>query len=128
MDDGSMPVPADPPVSVRTRASLAAAAMLSGAAGAACGTTAVPPDKDAPKVRTRVHFEDEWDGEYDAETDEHASAQPERVFFDDEDDDGDPGDDDDMQQRDGESSDEYEASINDKIPSLMHFCCRPAFS
>ena len=96
---------------------------------AAYGTTAVPPDEAAPKVRTYVRFADEWDGEYNAETDESESAQPDRVFSDDEDDDGDPGDDDDIiQQRDGESSDEYEARLNGKVPSPMHFCCWPAFS
>ena len=31
-------------------------------------------------------------------------------------------------QGDGESSDEYEARLNGKVPSPMDFCCRPAFS
>ena len=67
--------------------------------------------------------------QYDAKTDESESDQAEYVFFDDEDDDGDPGgDDDDMQQRDGESGNEYEARLNAKVPSPIHFCCRPVFS
>ena len=82
--------------------------MLPGASGAAYGTTAVPADEAALKVRTHVRFADEWDDKYDAKTDERKSAQPERKFFDDADDDGDPGDDDaDMQQRGGESGDEF---------------------
>ena len=89
---------------MRTRASLAASAMLSGAFGAANGAAAVPPDEVVPKVRTHVRFADGCDDECDAETDESERDQAEYVLFDDEDDNGDPGgDDDDKKQRDGES-------------------------
>ena len=128
MDDGSIPAPADAPVSMRTRASLAIATMLPTAPGTLQGTVEGPLTM-AAAAHTHVHFADEWDGEYDAETDESDGTQAERVFFDDADDDDDPGDDDgDMQQRDGESSGEHEARLNGKVPSPIHFCCRLVFS
>ena len=80
--------------------------MFPGVAGTAHDTTAEPPDSAGPKVRTHVRFADEFDDEYEAETDGSESAQAERVFFDDEDGDDDPGGGDgDMQQQVGESSD-----------------------
>ena len=128
MNDGSIPVPDAPPVSMRTRASLATATMLPSAPGTAQGTVEGPLTM-AAAARKQVRFADEWGDEYDAEIDDSESAQAERVFFGDEDGDGDPGDGDgDMQQQDGESGDEYEARLNGKVPAPMHFCCRPAFS
>ena len=115
-------------VSMRTRASLAIATMLASAPGTAQGTVEGPLTM-AAAARKQVRFADEWEDEYDAETDESESEQADRVFFGNEDDDGDPGDGDiDMQQRDGESGDAYEARLNGKVPSSMHFCCRPTFS
>ena len=122
MDDGSMPAPADAPVSMRTRASLAIETILRTAPGTLQGTVEASLTM-AAAARKYVHLADEWDDEYDAETDESDGTQAERVFFDDADDDDDPGDGDgDMKQRDGESSDEYEARLNGKVPSPMHFC------
>ena len=127
MNDGSMPVPDEPPVSMRTRASLEIATLLSSVPGTAQGT--FEGSLTMVVARQRVRFADEWDDEYDAETVESESDQAEYVSFDDEDDDGDPGGGDgDMQQRDGESGDEYEARLNAKVPTPMHFCCQPAFS
>ena len=127
MDDDSIPAPADALVSMRTRASLAIATMLSAAPGTAQGTVEGPLTM-AAAARKHAHFAGKWGEVYDAETDASEGAQPERVFFDDKNDDVDPGDDDgDIQQRDGESSDEYEARLNGKVPSPMHVFCRPAF-
>ena len=120
MNDGSMPVPDEAPVSRRTRLSLAMAALLSSAPDTTQGTAEGPLTWAATTRR---------DDEYNADTDESERDRSECVLFDDEDDDGDPGvDDDATAQRDGENSDDYETRLNGIVPPPMHFCCRPAFS
>ena len=128
MNDGSMPVPDEAPVSRCTRLSLAMATLLSSAPGTAQGTVKGPLTWAATTRRVRFADDAEWDDEYGADTDDERDRS-EYVLFDDEDDDDDPGvDDDDTAQRDGASSDDYEARLNGLVPPPMHFCCRPAFS
>ena len=129
MNDGSMPVPDEVPVSRRTRLSLAMATLVPSAPGTTQGTVEGPLTWAATTRRVRFADEAEWDDEYDADTDESERDRSEYVLFDDEDDDGDPiVDDGDTAQQDGESSDDYEARLNGLVPPPMHFFCRPAFS
>ena len=128
LNDASIPVPDEAPVSRRTRLSLAMASLLSSAPGTSQGTGEGPPVWTSPTRRVRFADEAEWGDEYDAGTDDERD-QSEYVFFDDEDGDDDPavGDDGTVQQ-DGESSGDYEVRLNGLVPPPMHFCCRPAFS
>ena len=115
MNDSSIPVPDEAPVSRRTRYSLAIATLLSSAPGMTQGTVEGPLAMAA--TGRRVHFADEWDGNYDAETDESEHDQSEYVFFDDEDDDGDTGvDDDDTKQQDGESNTTVSFEVTESTP------------
>ena len=127
LNDDSMPVPDDAPVSRRTRLSLALASLLLAASGTTQGTVEGPATW--PAIARRVTWSDEraWDDEYDAATDDEYDSSN-YVLFDDDDGDGIVDDDDDTSQHAGESSDEYEARLNDIIPPTEHFCCRPAFS
>ena len=129
LNDGSMPVPDEAPVSRRTRLSLAMVSLLSSAPGTTQGMGEGPLAWTSPTRRVRFADEAEWDDEYDADTDDERD-QSEYVFFDDEDDDDGPAvDDDDTAQQDGErSSGDYEVRLNGLVPPPMHFCCRPAFS
>ena len=127
LNDDSMPVPDEAPVSRRTRLSLALASMLPPASGTAQGTVEGPATWAA--ITWRVRFADEhvWDDEYDASTEDERDNSG-YVFFGDEDDDGPAGDDGNMSQHEGESSGEYEARLNSLVPPSAHFCCWLAFS
>ena len=104
LNDVSMPVPDEVPVSRRTRLSLTMASLLSSAPGTAQGTGEVPPAWTSPTRRVRFADEAELDDEYDADTDDERD-QSEYVFFGDEDDDdGIAAGDDGTAQHDGESS------------------------
>ena len=127
LNDGSMPVPDEVPVSRRTRFSLALASMLPPAPGTAQGTAEGPPTWAAMARRVRFADEHEWDDEYDASTDDERDDSG-YVLFGDEDDDGLAGDDNNTSQHGDESSDEYKARLNGLAPPSAHFCCRPAFS
>ena len=127
LNDDSMPVPDEAPVSRRTRLSLALASMLSTAPGTAQGTVEGPVTWAAMTRRVRFAGEHERDGEYDASTEDERGDSG-CVFFGDEDDDGSADDDGNVSQHDGESSGEYEARLNSLVPPSAHFCCRPAFS
>ena len=115
LNDDSMPVPDEAPVSRRTRLSLALASMLpsspswvvarptfgsshdSPAPGTAQGTVEGPPTWAAMTRRVSFADEHEWDDEYDASTDDERGDSG-YVFFGDEDDDGSAGDDDSTSQ------------------------------
>ena len=127
LNDDSMPVPDEAPVSRRTRLSLALASMLPPAPGTAQRTFEGPATWAATTRRVRFADEHEWDDEYDASTEDERDDSG-YVFFGDEDDDDLAGDDDDISQHEGENSGEYEARLNSLVPPSAHFCCRPAFS
>ena len=97
LNDDSMPVPDEAPVSRRTRLSLALASVLPPASGTAQGTVEGPATWAAMTRRVRFADEHEWDDEYDASTDDERDDSG-YVFFGDEDDDGLAGDDDNMPQ------------------------------
>ena len=131
LNDDSMPVPDDAPVSRRTRLSLALASVLPAASGAVPDATDGAA-AEAPSAR-RVRFSgvEESDDEIKEATDDEWDDSG-YVFFaggdDDEHANGDDNDDDSTAQRDGESSDEYEARLKSLVPPTQCFCCRPVFS
>ena len=128
LNDDSMPVPDEAPVSRRTRLSLALASVLPAASGTTQGTVEGPATGSATARRVTWADEHEWDDEYDETTDDEYDGSH-YVLFDDDDDDGTIDDDDDTSQHAGESSGEYEeARLNGITPPAAHFCCRPVFS
>ena len=119
LNDGSMPVPDEAPVSRRTRLSTALATLLSSAPGTTQGTVEGPLVWAASTRRVRFEDEAAWDAEYGADTADERDRS-EYVFFDDDDDDDDPGvGGDDTAQRDGESSGDYEARLNGLVPRCI---------
>ena len=127
LNDGSMSVPDEAPVSRRTRLALALASVLPAAPGTTQGTVEGPATWSAVIRRVMWADEHEWDDEYYATTDDERDDS-QYVLFDDDDGNSIIGDDDDTSQHEGESSDEYEARLNDTIPPTAHFCCQPVFS
>jgi hypothetical protein len=126
LNDDSMPVPDEAPVSRRTRLSLALTAMLTGASGTTQGTVEGPATWSTATRRVTWQDEHEWEDEYDATTDDERDDSN-YVLFDGDDGDDITGDEDDTSQHEGESSDEYEARLNGIVPPPAHFCCRPVF-
>ena len=127
LNDDSIPVPDEAPVSRRTRLSLALASVLPAAPGTTQGTVEGPATWPAAARRVMWADEHEWDDEYYATTDDEFDNSH-YVLFDDDDGDGIIGDDDDTSQHAGESSGEYGARLNGIIPPATHFCCRSVFS
>ena len=127
LNDGSMPVPDEAPVSRRTRLSLALASVLPAAPGTTQGTVEGPATWSAVTQHVMWADEHEWDDEYYASTDDERDDSH-YVLFDDNDGDGAIDDDDGTSQHDDKNSDEYEARLNGIVPPSAHFCCRPVFS
>ena len=126
LNDDSMPVPDEAPVSRRTRLSLALALVLPAASGTTQGTVEGPATWSATARNVMWADEHEWDDEYYATTDGKFDDSN-YVLFDDDDGDGVVVDDDDTPQHAGESSGEYEARLSGITPPAAHFCCRPVF-
>ena len=130
LNDDSMPVLDEAPVSRRTRLSLALASVLPAASGTTQGTVEGPATWLATARRVMWADEHEWDDEYYATTDGEFDDSH-YVLFDDDDGDCIIGDDDDTSQHAGESSDEYEARLNGIIHGACHravrrhTCCSP---
>ena len=124
LNDDSMPVSDEAPVSRRTRLSLALASVLPAAPGTTQGTVEGPAPWSATVRRIMWADEHEWDDEYYATTDDEFDDSH-YVLFDDDDGDGIIGDDDDTSQHEGESSDEYEARLNGIVPRRRIFAAGP---